>query len=94
MKAISLTNPKQIELIDIPEPAIGAEDVLVDVQFIGLCGTDLNSYRGKLALVSYPRIPGHEISGVIVEKGAKVKIDKAAISYEAVASEQEIAAKS
>ena len=72
MKAISLTQPKQIELIDIPEPVVGPEDVLVDVKYIGLCGTDLNSYRGKLALVSYPRIPGHEISGVILDKGPKV----------------------
>ena len=72
MKAISLTQPKRIELIDQPEPVLGPEDVLVDVKYIGLCGTDLNSYRGRLALVSYPRIPGHEVSGVIVDKGSQV----------------------
>ncbi len=72
MKAISLTQPKQIELIDIPEPKMGPEDVLVKVKYIGLCGTDLNSYRGKLALISYPRIPGHEVSGIIIDKGANV----------------------
>ena len=72
MKAAVLTGVRAIEIIDIPEPILGPEDVLVDVKCTGLCGTDLNSYRGKLALVSYPRIPGHEISGVIIEKGVDV----------------------
>jgi threonine dehydrogenase-like Zn-dependent dehydrogenase len=39
---------------------------------VGLCGTDLNSYRGKNPLVSYPRIPGHEISAEIVDAGGDV----------------------
>lgn len=72
MKAISLSEPKRLEIIDIPEPEVGPEDVLVDVRFIGLCGTDLNSYRGRLALLTYPRIPGHEVSGLIVAKGQAV----------------------
>ncbi|MFK7800254.1 MAG: zinc-binding alcohol dehydrogenase family protein [Anaerolineae bacterium] len=69
MKAISLQNPKAIKLIEIEEPTVGPEEVLVDVKYIGLCGTDLNSYRGKLALITYPRIPGHEVSGTIIAKG-------------------------
>ncbi len=72
MKAISLIEPGAVKQIEVPDPVIGPEDVLVDIKYIGLCGSDLNSYRGKLALVSYPRIPGHEISGTILEKGSKV----------------------
>lgn len=72
MQAISFSAPKEVEIIDIPEPEMGPEDVLIDVHYIGLCGTDLNAYRGRLALISYPRIPGHEISGVIAAKGEKV----------------------
>ena len=72
MKAISLSEPKRIEIIDVPEPQFGPEDVLVDIRFIGLCGTDLNSYRGRLTLLTYPRIPGHEVSGVISSKGQNV----------------------
>ena len=34
---------------------------------IGLCGTDLNSYRGKNPMVSFPRIPGHEVAATIVK---------------------------
>jgi L-galactonate 5-dehydrogenase len=39
---------------------------------VGFCGTDLSTFRGKNPLVSYPRIPGHEISATIVELGAGV----------------------
>jgi len=72
MQAISLTAPKQVDIIDIPEPQPGPEDVLLEVHNIGLCGTDLNAYRGLLSLIAYPRIPGHEISGVIIDKGQDV----------------------
>ena len=42
-------------------------NVLLRVQMVGLCGSDLNSFRGKNPLVSFPRIPGHEVSATIVE---------------------------
>jgi hypothetical protein len=44
MQAISFTAPRQVEIINIPEPRLGPEEVLVGIHFIGLCGTDLNSY--------------------------------------------------
>jgi 2-desacetyl-2-hydroxyethyl bacteriochlorophyllide A dehydrogenase len=72
MKAVSLAEPKKVQMVEIPEPEVGPEDVLVDVKYIGLCGSDLNAYRGQIALVTYPRIPGHEVSGIIVAKGDKV----------------------
>ena len=72
MKAISFPAPRQVEIIDIPSPQPGPEEVLVEVRYIGLCGTDLNIYRGLMSLVSYPRIPGHEVSGIIQEKGGQV----------------------
>ncbi len=72
MKAISITAPKQVEFIDLPLPQLGPETVLVEVRYVGLCGTDLNIYRGSMQLASYPRVPGHEVSGVIVEKGDQV----------------------
>lgn len=72
MKAVSLAEPKKVQMVEIPEPEVGPEDVLVDVKYVGLCGSDLNAYRGQIALVTYPRIPGHEVSGIIVAKGDKV----------------------
>lgn len=53
-------------------PDIEDYEVLVKVNFIGLCGTDLSSYKGTMPLVSYPRIPGHEIGATIIKKGHKV----------------------
>ena len=64
--------PGQIEAVDIPEPQMGTEDVLIEVRYVGLCGSDLGMYRGTFAIGTYPRIPGHEVSGVIVAKGEKV----------------------
>jgi threonine dehydrogenase-like Zn-dependent dehydrogenase len=72
MQAISFTAPKQVDIINIPEPQPGPEDVLLEIHTIGLCGSDLNAYRGLFSLITYPRIPGHEISGIIVEKGKNV----------------------
>lgn len=72
MKAITFVQPLVISAVDIGEPRPGAEDVLIDVRYVGLCGSDLNAYRGLSPMVSYPRIPGHEISGTIIAKGGSV----------------------
>ncbi len=72
MKAIRLTEPGHIVMTEVPEPELGPEDVLVEVRYVGLCGTDLSSYRGASTLVSYPRVPGHEVSGRIIARGARV----------------------
>ncbi len=72
MEAVSIAAPGRIEIIDIPEPRLGPEDVLVQVRYVGLCGSDLNTFRGVNPMVTYPRIPGHEIGGIIVAKGTQV----------------------
>lgn len=72
MKAVSILAPRQIAITDIPEPEPGPEDVLVDVHYVGLCGSDLNMYRGLFALARYPRVIGHEVSGTIVATGEAV----------------------
>lgn len=72
MRALTLTAPHQSEIIDIPEPILGPEDVLVGVRYIGLCGSDLNTYRGLNTMVAFPRIPGHEVSGTVLAKGERV----------------------
>jgi 2-desacetyl-2-hydroxyethyl bacteriochlorophyllide A dehydrogenase len=70
MKAVVLRGPGEIALEDRPEPAVSEGQVLLKVKMIGLCGSDLNSYRGKNPMVSFPRIPGHEISATVVESVA------------------------
>jgi threonine dehydrogenase-like Zn-dependent dehydrogenase len=51
---------------------MGPEDLLLEVHYVGLCGSDLGMYRGTFAIGTYPRIPGHEVSAVVVDKGKSV----------------------
>jgi 2-desacetyl-2-hydroxyethyl bacteriochlorophyllide A dehydrogenase len=72
LKALTIVRPHELAFKDIPEPAASADEVIIDIRYIGLCGSDLNAYRGLMPLVEFPRIPGHEISGEIVDKGRAV----------------------
>jgi|YNPNPStandDraft_1061719.scaffolds.fasta_scaffold00420_10 threonine dehydrogenase-like Zn-dependent dehydrogenase len=72
MRAVSIVAPRQVAGVEVPDPSPGPDEVLLQVHYVGLCGSDLNTFRGLNPLVTYPRIPGHEVSGVIVAKGAAV----------------------
>ncbi len=73
MKAFYITEPGKTAIQELqPLPRAGAGEVLLKTRLIGLCGTDLSTFRGKNPLVSYPRIPGHEIAATIVETAADV----------------------
>ncbi len=73
MKAILLEKPGHFERVDIPEPARpGPGEVLVRVHRVGICGSDISGYLGKMPFYSYPRIPGHELGVEVVEVGAGV----------------------
>jgi len=65
MKAFVITAPGSFAVQNIPEPTPQAGEVLLRVQRIGFCGTDLSSFKGTSAMVSYPRIPGHEIAATV-----------------------------
>ncbi len=67
MKAVFMRGPGAVEIGDVAEPIRKPGEALLRVRYVGLCGTDLNSYRGRNPLVSYPRIPGHEIAATIAE---------------------------
>jgi len=69
MKAMVLEAPGRAVVKDVEEPQAGEDEVLLQVRKVGLCGSDLNSYRGRNPLVSYPRIPGHEISATVLDSG-------------------------
>jgi threonine dehydrogenase-like Zn-dependent dehydrogenase len=72
MQAIRIVEPGNVDFVEIPEPQVGPEEILLDIHYVGLCGSDLSIYRGVMPLARYPRIPGHEVSGTIVAKGASV----------------------
>lgn len=73
MKALSLEAPKHWQRIDIPAPTKpGPGEALVRVHQVGICGTDLSGYLGKMPFFSYPRIPGHELGVEVLEVGPDV----------------------
>ena len=72
MKAFYITEPGQTQLGELEMPHPAADEILLKTRLIGMCGTDLSTFRGKNPLVSYPRIPGHEIAATIVEAGRDV----------------------
>jgi threonine 3-dehydrogenase len=64
-----------LELVDIPEPEIGPEDVKIRVLRTGICGTDLHIQRWDdwaASAVKAPLVPGHEFFGEVVEVGPLV----------------------
>jgi len=73
MKALQLEKPQAWRRIDIAEPAApAAGEVLLRVHRIGICGTDISGYLGKMPFFSYPRIPGHELGVEVLAVGAGV----------------------
>jgi 2-desacetyl-2-hydroxyethyl bacteriochlorophyllide A dehydrogenase len=72
MKAIQIIQAGEIKIVDIPQPKITPDEVLVKINYVGFCGSDLNTYSGKNPMVKLPVIPGHEIGGEIAAAGASV----------------------
>ena len=72
MKALQITDAKKLDVIELPEVQPAAGEVLLRISYVGFCGSDLNTWRGRNALALKPVIPGHEISAVIEQLGENV----------------------
>ena len=72
MKSIQIITPGKIQIANHPAPVAGKGEVLLRIIYVGFCGSDLSTYLGKNPMVEYPRVPGHEISAVIVQNGEEV----------------------
>ena len=66
MKAIQITKPFEINVIEKDPPVPQAGEALLRVLYCGVCGADVASYTGNQPFTTYPRIPGHEFSAQIV----------------------------
>jgi len=66
MNALQITTPGKTALVQCPEPKPRAGEVLLKIHKIGFCGSDLSTFQGRNPMVSFPRIPGHEIGATIV----------------------------
>jgi 2-desacetyl-2-hydroxyethyl bacteriochlorophyllide A dehydrogenase len=70
MHALVLQGPGHAAVMEVEEPSPSAEEVLLRVRLVGMCGSDLNSFRGRNPLVTFPRIPGHEVAATVVHAPA------------------------
>lgn len=71
MDVVICPGPGTLEMAKRERPVRGAGDVLVRIRRVGICGTDHHIVRGTQPYLSYPRVPGHELAGEIVEGDAE-----------------------
>ena len=73
MKALVLSQYRQLELQDLPQPTPAADEVLIQVRACGICGSDVHGYDGSTGRRIPPLVMGHEAAGVIAAVGSAVK---------------------
>ena len=67
MKAAVIVAPHQVEIREVERPAPAPGQALVQVEAVGVCGSDLHAYEGSQPFFQYPEIGGHEAVGRVVE---------------------------
>lgn len=73
MKALVLNGRAQLTMMDVPEPNVGKDDILIRVKACGICGSDMSFYTGRMEpMRDKPTILGHEFAGDIVAMGQQV----------------------
>lgn len=72
MKSLVITGPGNTAYVERPKPQPGPGEVLLQTRCVGYCGSDLSTFRGRNPLVTYPRVPGHEIGAVIADVASDV----------------------
>jgi L-iditol 2-dehydrogenase len=73
MLRATMTRPGKVEFDEVPKPEFGADEVLLRIRRIGICGSDLHVYHGKHPYTSYPVVQGHEFCGEVAEVGRNVQ---------------------
>ncbi|HJQ63056.1 MAG TPA: zinc-dependent alcohol dehydrogenase family protein [Burkholderiales bacterium] len=74
MKAMLLDAPRRaLRLAEVPVPRPGAGELLIRISACGVCRTDLHVVDGELPARKLPLVPGHEIVGVVAERGTAVE---------------------
>lgn len=72
MKALLLSEYKQLDLVNMQKPQRGTGDLLIRVQACGICGSDVHGYDGSTGRRLPPIVMGHEAAGVIESVGSLV----------------------
>ena len=72
MKAMLLSEYKKLEIVDMPQPEIGHNELLIKVRACGICGSDIHGWDGSTGRRVPPLVMGHEAAGVVEEVGSQV----------------------
>lgn len=75
MRALVVTGPRQAQVQDVPDPVAAPGQLLVNVERVGICGTDVELYTGEMAYIdqgftNFPLRLGHEWTGRVVAAGS------------------------
>ncbi|MFQ6110149.1 MAG: zinc-dependent alcohol dehydrogenase family protein [Candidatus Aminicenantales bacterium] len=71
LKRFASIDKNPLQLVELPTPQPGPEEVLLRVRVCGVCHTDLHTVEGELSKVELPIIPGHQVVGVVEKRGEK-----------------------
>jgi 2-desacetyl-2-hydroxyethyl bacteriochlorophyllide A dehydrogenase len=66
MKALVYTNPNDVTYRDEPDPALAAGEVVLRIDAVGICGSDMHAYHGHDPRRAPPLILGHELAGTVI----------------------------
>lgn len=73
MKAIQVEKPGKLDIVELDKPVIeNKNEVIVKVKSVGICGSDVHIYHGSNPFTVYPRVIGHEVSGIVEAVGQDV----------------------
>ncbi|MEV6278777.1 zinc-dependent alcohol dehydrogenase family protein [Nocardia sp. NPDC051832] len=81
MRAVVVETPGQFSVREVPDPVPRAGEVIVRVDAVGICGTDVHIVEGEFPPTPYPIVPGHEFAGAVAESagdwraGDRVAVD-------------------
>jgi len=74
MQRVVIPSPGEVEIDDVEAPRAAADEALVRVEAIGICGSDVHSFHGEHPFVTYPVWPGHELVGTVEAVGEGVDL--------------------
>jgi L-iditol 2-dehydrogenase len=75
MMALVYTGPERLEHRDLPDPVPGPGEVVVRVESVGICGSDMHAFLGHDERRPAPLVLGHEVAGTVVGTGRRVTVN-------------------
>lgn len=69
IRAVEIAQDGGVRVAERPRPGLGEDEILIAPQACGICGTDLHILKNEFPQAVYPVVPGHELSGIVVDPG-------------------------